>query len=322
MKIAPIAIVLFVVAALVALCFAPSCSRDKLAVTPPAPAATADQAALVLHRGLGQRDLAKVWDGLPPAWQADVSKLVQDFAAQMDKDVWNRTALTARKATTVLKDKREFVLTGGAIELALSLDDEQRAPAAYDALVAGFDALTSSEFADLERLKQFDGRAFAAGPGAQLLASLDRLSELSDEPTLHRWLARGSHADAKLLADGAERAIVELELEAESGGKSERVEQVWVKVDGRWVPQALADEWPNVLEQARKVVDALSAPETPKLKGALIQALPVVDGFLDRLAAAETQGEFDSALRGGSLTLAATFTGMMLDAGVQWFGDE
>ncbi|TAJ15845.1 MAG: hypothetical protein EPO68_12170 [Planctomycetota bacterium] len=317
MKIAPLLLVVAVIAGGAVAYFAPGCSKSSPPVPPASPALKADEAALVLQRGLGQRDLAKVWDGLPPAWQQDVTALVQDFASRMDPAVWNRTAATARKATGVLKDKRAFVLDGPAIGLALDLLDDKRAPAAYDALVAGFDALANSELADLEKLKQFDGRAFAAGAGARVLASAAELSGLSEDSSLHTWLERGSTARAKLLADGDARAIVELTRDGE-----EKVEQVWVKVDGRWVPQQLADEWPNLIAQGRELVDALAAPEAPKLKGALIQALPVVDGFLDRLADAKTQGEFDSAVRGGALTLAGTFSGMLLDAGVQFFSDE
>jgi hypothetical protein len=315
-KIAPFVASALVLLGAVAWFVAPGCSRTQVLLPPAAPAESADQAALVLHRGLGQRDLGKVWDGLPPAWQRDVTKLAVDFAAGMDPAVWNRTAATARKATQMLKDKRAFVLDGPAIGLALDLVDDKRAPAAYDALVGGLDALANSELADLRRLEQFDGRAFASGAGAKLLESAAELSGLSEDQGLHAWLERGSGARAKLLADGAERAIVELTL-----GDDAPVEQVWIKVDGRWVPQALAERWPALVEQARDIVDALSAPEAPQLKGTLIQALPVLDGFLDRLAAAKTQEEFDGAVRGGSLTLAATFTGMMLDAGVQFFGD-
>lgn len=317
MKIAPLLLVVAAVAGGTFIALAPGCSRGSTPVPPPSPAQKADAAALVLQRGLGQQDLAKVWDGLPPAWQKDVTALVQDFAARMDPAVWNRTAATARKATAVLRDKRAFVLDGPAVGFALDLIDDKRAPAAYDALVAGCDALATSEFADLERLRSFDGRSFASGAGAKLLASASELSGLLEDGTLHVWLQRGSSARAKLLADGEARAIVELERDGEP-----KVEQVWVKVDGRWVPQALADEWPRLLDSARQLVDALAAPEAPKLKGALIQALPVVDGFLDRLADAKTQGEFDSAVRGGALQLAGTFSGMLVDAGVQMFGDE
>jgi hypothetical protein len=316
-KLAPLLLVVAVVVGGAVFYFAPGCSKSSKPVPPASPAMKADEAALVLQRGLGQRDLAKVWDGLPPAWQQDVTDLVEDFANRMDPALWNRTAATARKATGVLKDKREFVLNGPAIGLALDLLDDARAPAAYDALVAGFDALATSEFADLERLEKFDGRAFAMGTGAKMLASASALSELTEDSSLHTWLERGSGARAKLLADGDTRALVELAREGE-----EKVEQVWIKVDGRWVPQQLADEWPNLIAQARGLVDALAAPEAPKLKGALIQALPVVDGFLDRLAAAKTQSEFDSAVRGGALTLAGTFSGMLLDAGVQFFSRD
>lgn len=317
MKIALLLLVVVAIAGVAVFSFAPSCSRSAPPVPAVSPALKADEAALVLQRGLGQRDLAKVWDALPPAWQREVDGLVRDFAARMDPAVWNRTAATARKATGVLKDKRAFVLDGPAIGLALDLLDDKRAPAAYDAFVAGLDALATSEFADLERLKAFDGRAFAAGAGAKLLASASELSGLSEDHALHTWLERGSNAHARLLADGESRAIVELERDGEP-----KLEQVWVKVDGRWVPQALADEWPQLIDNARQLVDALAAPEAPKLKGALIQALPVVDGFLDRLADAKTQGEFDSAVRGGALQLAGTFSGMALDAGVRFFSDE
>lgn len=291
------------------------CRREPLA--PPPPASTPAGAAQRLYQGLGERQPDLVWDGLPSSYQRELEQLVRGFAQQMDEPTWNRCFATARKGVELLREQRAYVLDCPGIGWVLKLADPAQAEPGWNASVGVLEALVNSDLADLGKLRAFDARAFCAGPGRALLANLAKLSALREEPELARALDAAAQAKIELLSSGAERAIVRVSLP-----EREPVEQIWTRIDGQWVSQDFETAWKEWMPKLHGWADGLASTSSPKLKGALLQVLPMVDGLLDRMLAAKTQAEFNDAVKDGTLTLGGALTGLAISAGLPDFASE
>ena len=138
---------------------------------------------------------------------------------------------------------------------------------------------------------------------AQLAASLQpRLDAAADARCRSKFLEIGisPHTPYTLEADGIRACVAravahELRICMHLAEAAEEVE--FTKVDGRWVPKDMAAEWPKMMKEARAAVDGISEGEIKKGKAKIMAMMAMIDTVLDQLAKAETQKDFDAALK-------------------------
>src|SRR5437762_3509180 len=127
---------------------------------------TADAAVLAVVEGLKQNHPEAFWDFLPASYQQDLNDLVHLFAEQMDADLWNESVGVLRKLARVLKSKKEFL-----VPARTQSGQPAAGPSSAELATIGelIETLLASDLADLEKLKQADGRKFLESTGGKLL---------------------------------------------------------------------------------------------------------------------------------------------------------
>ncbi|HPM82245.1 MAG TPA: SHD1 domain-containing protein, partial [Candidatus Anammoximicrobium sp.] len=161
---------------------APGAADTPVTAPMPGAADTPDAAARALVANLEAGNLRAVWDALPSRYQSDVNDLVHTFATNMDADVWKVGVGVVQKYVRVLKEKKEFILKQPA--LAQSPVDPKTAAETLNGLVEVLGTITSSDLADLEKLKTLEVGVFLDGTGKKVGEKMAALAKALDEKKL------------------------------------------------------------------------------------------------------------------------------------------
>ena len=140
-------------------------------------------------------------------------------------------------------------------------------------------------------------RSFFEETVSSVLKDIDALSKLAVEGAQMPIL---SYEDAVVsLVDGGDlSATLEIKLP-----NSVTESAVFSKVDNCWVPQDLAVNWTSQIEQARAQLGAVDPIQLAQQKPQKLNIIAMVVGVLTQIEGAETQEQFDQALRGALVPL-------------------
>ncbi|MGE5191031.1 MAG: hypothetical protein ACM3U2_00925, partial [Deltaproteobacteria bacterium] len=194
---------------------------------------------LALVEGLKQNRLDVFWDFLPASYQNDLNSLVHRFAERMDVELWNKSVDVLRKLARLLREKKEFLAAARA-----SKDPEAPpGPSAAElaAIAELLDTLLASDLADLGKLKSADGGQILAGTGSTLLG---QLRSMGRDPFADRL---GIVADLKVTLVSFAGDSAKLAIQVPDAPSSDRE---FVRVEGKWIPKNLADNWYETIGQA------------------------------------------------------------------------
>jgi hypothetical protein len=150
-----------------------------------------------------------LWEMLPPSYQQDVNGLVNEFAENMDEQLWNETFETASKAIRVLEEQKEFILQNPMLEEVADAQTE----AVYDALVGMLSTIVNSEISDLNQLQSIELGTYLATMRDRLSESVQQLAALIDaeqmgEPGQPELLA----VNVTTLQDDGDRVTLRVEI--------------------------------------------------------------------------------------------------------------
>ncbi|HUG92805.1 MAG TPA: hypothetical protein VML55_18330, partial [Planctomycetaceae bacterium] len=146
----------------------------------PAAAVTAAAAVESVVTAFREHRPAAVWDALPPGYQQDVNGLIRDFGRQMDPELWDRLRSLAGKLAALLRERRDLILDYPPLrdDPLFATGPLQQVAANWHVAVGLLDALAA---ADLDRLKNFDGRATFMALDRDELARVRQLAVLLSE---------------------------------------------------------------------------------------------------------------------------------------------
>ena len=252
------------------------------------PAETVEHVA----HGLADGDLTVAWKALPASYQRDLNGLAHDFAGAVDADLWNRTFAVLSKLTRLLNEKEAFILEHPFVaeHMADAADDS----ADWSLVVEIFDLLVTSELANVEQLAALDIGSFLEGTGNRFVTLLVEASALSSEEHRAEFdeqqaALRSLRATLESTADGV--AVVRIEQPGEEAS-SER----FVRVEEKWIPADLAEEWSSNMASASDSIKDLSEEKLKSNKQTILMQMSMVDGALDTLLAANTAEEFNAGI--------------------------
>jgi hypothetical protein len=267
-------------------------------------------------------DFGALWDSLPPSYQADINEVVQTFGQNMDTEIWNAGKRVVGKAVSVLRDKKELILGYPALEQLTA--GQPAVDANWDAVVGLLDAIFQSDLTDLNQLKTFDGAAFMEGAGKAIGERLVALAEAFQEdidpaslpvpvefPGLE-VVPRMDFANAKITTVRVDGDTAVLRIEQADG---EVEEQQAVRVEGKWLPKDMVDDWDEGIQQAKEYLTTTMPQQLKEAKPMLLSPLSpvkIVEGVLDQLLAAKDQQEFNEVIDGI----------MEMAGGMLGFGDD
>jgi hypothetical protein len=276
--------------------------RLAMPAAPAAPAAddTPDAVARALQANLEAGNLRAMWDALPSGYQRDVNDLIHTFAANMDADVWTAGTGLVRKVIRVLKEKKEFLLNQPA--LAQAPIDATAMSKNWDPLVSVLDAIATSDLADLEKLKTLDVGVFLDGTGKKIAEQLAVLAKAADDQKLSLTEFPAMPVEAMPLAGiaNAKFSTVQIQgdtatLRIENDGETE--DQEVVRVDGKWLPKPMVDQWSEQMQAAKTALTTSMPENLKKNKLQIVMPMQMIQGVLDQLLAAKTQAEFDQVIQ-------------------------
>lgn len=230
-----------------------------------------------------------LWQGLPASYREDIAGLIHQGAGKLDKDVWNKTFALISKAGKVLEEKREFILANPAIESQAK--DRAALEQGLDSLTAVVRTVGESELGDIDKLRTLDVESFLAGTGARIFSELEKASSVAKDDSWTSGLSKLGKTRVTLISREGDEAQVRIEAPGE-----EPREEALVRVDERWVPREMADEWKEHMDDARGRLDSAAAAMEPSQKKALLTQLSMADGFLDQLHATKTAEEFNGQI--------------------------
>lgn len=264
-------------------------------VPPPAVATRPDELVTQVAQALVQRQPHILWYALPDSYQNELFLLIAEPARKADPELWNGVFELLKEASAALKAKKEAFLSYHALP-TLGLDPEQ-ARLYYDPTVAVLSILAESKLNQQADAATINLGDFLAVSGARILDEGSALATSMLGLDIHAEL---NGLKAHLLEENGDAARVSLEI---PGRASEEVD--FVRVEGKWLPRALVDQWPSLLERARTFVNQLPVrAEDEKKKERQKFVITTVKGFLTGFQKAEDDKSIHK-----SLDLILQFTG-------------
>jgi len=247
------------------------------------------QAAIIAADGRPQ----ELWNALPASYHKDVSGLLAAFAGKMNEQMWNEGFVVAQKLVKVLDTKRDFIFSHP--QVAQMFPKREEIEKGWDPAVRTLTRLTASDLSTLERLKALDMEKFLAGPVAETMQDLIKVSEVAsknapvpgsspDFATLRTQLKA-----AKITVESVDGDTAKLKIEME--GQPTEVEEM-VKVEGKWVPKKLAEGWAAGMVDAKKSIEGITIEPAMVAQFAGIKGM--AEAVLDGMLAAKTQDEFNA----------------------------
>lgn len=261
----------------------------EAAAKPAAAAPVADDpaaAVMAALEGVKSGRLQQSYDFLPAAYHKDVDGLVNQFAGKMDPELWQQTFAVLKKGVEVLKSKKELILSGPLFANPDAAPQAAMARQNWDGAVGLLETLVGSEVADLEKLKALESRMFLQGTGNKLLTQALAIGTAAGQNPLDKL----QNVTATVVSRDGDQAVVKLTSQDEPPQ-----EVPFVKVDGKWLPKSMVDDWKTQIEQARAQIDQIKPEELAAAKPQAIGQLKALDATFDKLLAAKTGDEFQAA---------------------------
>ena len=95
----------------------------------------------------GQADV--VWEYLPPTFQTELEKLVQDFGTSMEPEIWKRAFATLQRLLDVARKQKTLLIKNPALNLEQF--NQAQLNDSWDAVIDLIEILVKGELSDLQR---------------------------------------------------------------------------------------------------------------------------------------------------------------------------
>lgn len=270
---------------------------------------TPDATIDAFKQAIADDDLAKIWSLVPSSYQSDINGLVHQYADTMDAEIYKQSMDFSKKLAKVLREKKEFVLASPMMQQATQGGQVSPAElsAQWDAFVGMLETIVNSELGDLDKLKAVDTGELLAGTGEKVLGQFASISEnlIPGDPYQNEFKSKAQTITAKLISVEGDTATIEY-----SATGLPATEKQMTRVDGRWVPAEMAEDWDQTIAMAKQGIAAMPE-QLENSKPQLLGMLGMLNGIVSQLDAAETQEEFDQAMNQAMLPIMGMMGGLM-----------
>jgi hypothetical protein len=270
------------VAAVLLLATLPVCAADL----PSSP----DGTVMAVAEALADRHPEVLWQALPPTYQKDITELTHAFAAKMDPAVWDAAFGLGRKTANLLRDKKAIILDSSMLQAA----GEERAQIAdgWDEMVGSLDAFFASGVSSLETLKTINWENYLATTGRDLMNLAAEKSKADGDDTFDReFTQKLRQTKVEVVSNDGDHATLRMTAPDETPE-----EERFTRVEGRWVPSDMADDWDKNVAEARKELAEITDEQIQQGSMQAMMMIGMVDGVLTQLESVTTAEEFDQAI--------------------------
>jgi hypothetical protein len=272
--------------AVIACVIALGCAQEsEIIAAQPAFPATPDGTIVAVAQSLADNHPEVFWEALPESYRADINGLTASFAAKMDPDLYDRSMALVLKFIDVIQAKQAIILASNTVQNTGA--DVAAIEARMTPTLAVVRTFFGSEISTLAGLAAIDWQAYLAGTGAQLMAQADAIPAVEGK-------------DPFVLFDSLQVEVLEqtgdtARLRVTAAGE-EPEEVVLTRVEDRWVPSEMAEEWQAKVAEAHARLDELTPEKVQELKGQAMFGLAMAEGFVTQLSTIETSQEFDATV--------------------------
>lgn len=240
--------------------------------------------------GVNNQQLQATWNFLPASYQTEVNGLAHEFAGKMDPEMYNGVFQTGQRIAKLLKDKKEYILKNQMLQ-GLPVPPEKIAQF-WEPTVGILAAIVNSDLSSLDKLKSFDGGKFLTTTGNQLAKNVVSLSDLIPVKEGELSLSeKMKQTKVTVVSTEGDTATIKIEAPGE-----EPKEQIMVKVEEKWIPKTLADNWKSKMEDARKQLADITPEKVTAQKEQVLAGLKQTNETLAQLENAENEEQFNKKL--------------------------
>lgn len=259
-----------------------------------------------LMQGIADENLVELWNFFPASYQQQWNDQTREFAAKVDPELYNGIFNTAQRITSLLKDKKEFILKNQMIQ-GLPVPQE-RLSEFWDPTVGILATIANGEVSSVEKLKDFNAKTYLNSEGNIVLKKVFRISEMipKKEGELN-FRERIKQTKVTLISEEGDTAKIKIEAPGE-----EPREQVMIKVEDKWIPDKLQSLWKRQLDQSRQEIAQITPESMQASKQKVMPVLKSINEQLAILENAKTEAEFNQKLT--PIIMPVAMLGPMLQA--------
>ena len=253
-----------------------------------------DNAIQTVIREFAKGNGGILWQAMPASYQSDVNTLAQIAGSKIDPEVYGKSFATIARLAEVIDQQQALILNSSFMQ-GRSTEEMAQLEAALPSIVGLLGAITSSELASTAGLLNFNGQDFFDTTVSQFTQYAETLGQLAgDESVLSDYM----NAVVSVVQADDMQATLSTTIPGQ-----EPLEQVFTKVEQRWVPSEMASDWSSEIAEAKAELDATFIEDMAAQKPQIMSVLAMIDGVLAQIAAAENQQQFDQSLQGAILMM-------------------
>ncbi len=244
-----------------------------------------DGAVLAVAEALQNNHAEALWTALPESYRSDIAEVTTTFAEKMDPAVYDRAFTIVMRAVEVLDDRKDIILASETFKSTRADADEVRIGLSNAQVFT--DILKASEVATLAGLGSVDWEQFLATTGSEFIKHAAAIeAEDVDNP-----LNSLDSLKVETISVSEDRAMLRI-----SSDDHEPEDVEMAKVEGRWIPAELADDWARSIEEARQNLAEITPETMAAQKTQIMMFFGMADGLIEQIASLQTPEEFDAAL--------------------------
>lgn len=245
-----------------------------------------------------------LWEALPASYRTDINELTALFAAKMDPQIYDRAMAIALNFVTVLQSKQDIILASNTVT-STGVDVDELAARMTPSLGIA-QTLLASDVSTLAGLGAIDWQQFLAGTVAGVMTQADAIeAEEGEDPfQMLETLA------VEVVEETDDTALLRITAEGE-----EPEDVAMVRVEDRWVPADMAEEWDAKVGEARARLEAITPESMQEMKGQAMFGFAMAEGVVDQLDSIETPEQFDETMGPMIQGFLANMSGFIPDAG-------
>jgi len=261
-----------------------------------------DGAVYAFAEAVESNQVEHIWKYLiPEPYKTDITEITKAFAEKMDPAVYDRAFAIVMRAVEVLDDRKEIILASETFKSSGA--DADDVLTGFSNTLVFTNILKVSEVATVAGLGSVDWEQFLATTGNEFIKQAKTIEAEEGENPFDDLATL--KVETVNLAD--DRATLRI-----SSDNQEPEDVEMAKVEGRWVPAELADEWAQSVEEARQSLAEITPETMAAQKTQIMMFFGMADGLIEQIATLQTPEEFDAAI--GPM-LAGFMGGASMDMG-------
>ena len=278
----------------------------------------ADSVVLIPIKLLEEEDPKLLWEMLPPSYQTDVANLIHDFVKNMDQQLWDKLFEVLSQAGLLLKNKQDLITAMIEQNLGGTGASPEEMQQSLETMGKMLQTLVKSDLGKHATAKSMDPGKFLDETGKELFKLIAETSKLEEgDPWNNEIKAKLKDIKVEIISQESDSATISVsgipdlpdidELTAQFPGFDDSEvpglsvlkngEQEVVKVEGKWIPKAMADGWKDTMSEASEMINNdLKNMLGPEEKKQVMNIMNAVQMGLAGAAKAKTQEELQMAM--------------------------